>query len=45
MRYYNEKQNTTEKLYKVQVGAFREKANAERLANELKSKGYSTYIV
>ncbi|NLZ46846.1 MAG: N-acetylmuramoyl-L-alanine amidase [Clostridiales bacterium] len=44
MRYYNEKQNTTEKLYKVQVGAFKERANAERLANELKSKGYSTYI-
>ena len=34
-----------DKLYRVQVGAFREKANAEKLANELKSKGYSTYIV
>jgi N-acetyl-anhydromuramyl-L-alanine amidase AmpD len=33
------------KLYKVQVGAFSVKTNAERLANELKSKGYSTYIV
>lgn len=32
-------------LYKVQVGAFRNKANADRLANELKSKGYNTYIV
>lgn len=34
-----------EKLYKVQVGAFSNKANADRLVNELKSKGYSTYIV
>lgn len=33
------------KLYKVQVGAFSQKANAERLANELKKKGYDTYIV
>jgi len=33
------------KLYKVQVGAFGEVANAERLAAELKSKGYATYIV
>jgi N-acetylmuramoyl-L-alanine amidase len=32
-------------LYKVQVGAFSDKANAERLAAELKNKGYSTYIV
>ena len=32
-------------LYKVQVGAFREKANADKLANELKRKGYNTYIV
>lgn len=32
------------KLYRVQVGAFSNKANAERLAKELKSKGYSTII-
>ncbi|MGB4385885.1 MAG: N-acetylmuramoyl-L-alanine amidase [Caldicoprobacterales bacterium] len=32
-------------LYKVQVGAFAQRENAERLANELKKKGYSTYIV
>lgn len=31
-------------LYKVQVGAFKEKKNAERLANELKEKGYPVYI-
>lgn len=35
---------TTKKLYRVQVGAFSKKANAEKLAKELKSKGYSTII-
>ena len=33
------------KLYRVQVGAFSQKANAEKLAAELKAKGYQTYIV
>lgn len=33
------------KLYKVQVGAFSEKANADKLTDELKKKGYPTYIV
>jgi len=32
-------------LYKVQIGAFKSKENAEKLAQELKSKGYETYIV
>lgn len=32
-------------LYKVQVGAFSEKSNADRLAKELEGKGYKTYIV
>jgi hypothetical protein len=32
-------------LYKVQVGAFSKKGNAEKLAQELKGKGYQTYIV
>ena len=36
---------TTGKLYRVQVGAFSVKANAEKLANELKQKGYNTIIV
>ena len=36
---------TTGKLYRVQVGAFSVKANAEKLANELKQKGYSAIIV
>lgn len=33
-----------DKLYKVQLGAFKNKANAEKLEAELKSKGYDTYI-
>lgn len=33
------------KLYKVQVGAFSIKENAERLVDELKSKGYESIIV
>lgn len=51
-RYFNipsketgDNETTTDTLYKVQTGAFKEKANAEKLAEELKSKGYSTYIV
>ena len=37
--------NQSRKLYKVQVGAFSVKANAERLVEQLKSKGYSGFIV
>jgi N-acetylmuramoyl-L-alanine amidase len=33
------------KLYRVQVGAFKDKSNAERLAKELKDKGYPAIIV
>lgn len=33
------------KLYKVQVGAFKDRNNAERLVSELKVKGYSAVIV
>ncbi|MFY0761593.1 N-acetylmuramoyl-L-alanine amidase [Metabacillus dongyingensis] len=33
------------KLYKVQVGAFAEKANAVALANELKNKGYNVIVL
>ena len=32
-------------LYRVQVGAFSKKANADKLADELKKKGYSVYVV
>lgn len=34
-----------EKYYRVQVGAFRKKAGAESLRDELKAKGYSPIIV
>lgn len=39
--------NSTEtgKLYRVQVGAFSNKANAERLQAELESKGYPVIVV
>lgn len=40
-----ENNKVTEGLYKVQIGAFSKKENAEALAKELKSKGYATYIV
>jgi N-acetylmuramoyl-L-alanine amidase len=33
------------KVYRVQVGAFADEANAERLAADLRQKGYSTMIV
>ncbi|ANB62139.1 N-acetylmuramoyl-L-alanine amidase [Anoxybacteroides amylolyticum] len=33
-----------DKLYSVQVGAFTDRSNAERLAEELKKKGYPVYI-
>lgn len=35
----------TDKLYKVQVGAFADKANADKLAAELKSKGYEAFVI
>lgn len=37
--------DSADRLYRVQVGAFRNKDNAIKLSNELKKKGYSTYIV
>lgn len=36
--------STSGKLYRVQVGAFSNKDNAARLAEELRSKGYQTII-
>ena len=30
--------------YRVQVGAFREKANADRLCAELQGKGYAAFV-
>ncbi|KXG10680.1 Sporulation-specific N-acetylmuramoyl-L-alanine amidase [Anoxybacillus sp. P3H1B] len=37
--------NTKEKLYRVQVGAFTDRENAERLVEELKKKGYQAIII
>jgi len=39
-----QKKKKITKLYKVQVGAFTDRRNAERLVNELKSKGYDAFI-
>lgn len=39
------KAKAPDKLYKVQLGAFSQKANAEKLAKELEAKGYKAYIV
>lgn len=35
---------STDKIYRVQVGAFKSKSNAEKLKNELSTKGYSSFI-
>lgn len=37
--------NTNGKLYRVQVGAFANKANAEKLKAELEAKGYKAIII
>lgn len=34
----------TETLYRVQLGAFKERANAEKLVVELQKKGYEAYV-
>lgn len=39
------KPNTGETLYRVQTGAFAVRGNADKLAAELKAKGFDTYIV
>lgn len=39
------KTETAGKIYRVQVGAFKSKANAEKLVSELKSKGYQAIII
>ena len=39
------KTETAGKIYRVQVGAFKSKANAEKLVSELKTKGYQAIII
>lgn len=36
--------STSDKLYRVQVGAYKEKANADKIVAELKAKGYSPIV-
>lgn len=40
----NSQTPSSDKLYRVQVGAFKDRKNAEKLEAELKAKGYSTII-
>ena len=42
---YKQTATKSNKIYRVQVGAFKSKANAEKLANELKTKGYDSYVL
>ena len=42
---YVEPVTVSDKIYRVQVGAFSKKENAEKLAYELKVKGYSVIVV
>lgn len=37
-------QKLNNRLYRVQVGAFANKSNADKLCNELKAKGYSAFV-
>lgn len=39
------KATTSDKIYRVQVGAFTERGNAEKITKELKAKGYNAVIV
>lgn len=45
LEYLGISYNSGEKLYRVQVGAFKNKENAEKLLAELKEKGYSGFIL
>lgn len=45
VNYVSENINNENKLYHVQVGAFKEKLNAENLLNKLKVQGYSDAFI
>ena len=45
IKYIKEEKEDKSKLYRVQVGAFKRKENAEILAKELKVKGYQAIVV
>lgn len=38
------KPNPSETIYRVQVGAFKSKANAEKLKNQVKGKGFDAFV-
>lgn len=40
----SEEKPSTNDLFKVQVGAFRNKENADQIADEAKAKGFQTYV-
>lgn len=42
--YVVDKQNASKETYRVQVGAFSDKENAENMVKKLKSKGFDAYI-
>ena len=42
---YKKQEPTYKTIYRVQLGAFSSKDNATKLINELKTKGYSAFIV
>ena len=44
LKYLGIEYETTTKPYRVQVGAFNSKSNADRLVKELVAKGYRAYI-
>ena len=44
LEYFNVKYSGNASLYRVQVGAFANKASAEALKNELNSKGYPAFV-
>ncbi|RXI63186.1 N-acetylmuramoyl-L-alanine amidase, partial [Clostridium tetani] len=44
LKTLEQQKKVEEKLYKIQVGAFRNKGHAENLLKELKSKGYEGFI-
>ncbi len=45
MNSNNQSTGNTRKLYRVQVGAYRDKKYADELLNELKDEGYPAFIV
>lgn len=45
VKWNDEDDNTSDTFYRVQVGAFSQKENAENQMNKLKEEGYDAFIV